>query len=182
MKALILTADGYEDSELLYPYYRMIEEQIEVDIAAPESGSVTGKHGYTVEANKSFDQINADDYQMLILPGGSGPETVRLNDKAVATAKQFMEQKKPVASICHGIQTLISADAIQGRNVTCWHGIKDDTIAAGATFEDEKVVIDDNLITSRMPDDLPAFARAIIQYLQKSDQLKPTLASAKHTG
>ncbi len=181
MKAIILTADGFEDSELFYPYYRMLEEQIEVDVAAPQAGTVTGKHGYTFQATLSLDDVRPDEYQLLVLPGGSGPESVRLNDRAIATARHFMESDLPVASICHGLQTLISADVLDGRTVTCWHGIKDDAIAAGANFQDDKVVIDGNLITSRMPDDLPAFARAIIQMLQQSGTLTPTLASAKQT-
>jgi protease I len=162
MKALILFADGFEDSEFFYPYYRLKEAGLDVDVAAPEKGPVTGKHGYSFEANLAFADVQADGYDLLVLPGGSGPETVRLDDNAVKAAKAMLDAGKPVASICHGIQTLISAGALSGRKATCWQGVKDDLKTAGAEFRDEEVVVDGNLVTSRHPGDLPAFGREIM--------------------
>ena len=163
MKALILAADGFEDSELLYPYYRLQEAGISATIAGPEVGTITGKHGYSVDANKTLDEVNAGDYDLLLLPGGKAPESVRLNDHAVQVTKEMMEADKPIAAICHGAQTLISADVLRGKNATCWQGVRDDLKAAGAKYADEEVVVDGNLVTSRCPDDLPAFCREMMK-------------------
>ena len=163
MKALILAADDFEDSELLVPLYRLLEEGDEVAIAAPETGDITGKHGYTVEADLDFGDVDAGDYDMLVLPGGKAPETVRLDDSAVRVTREMMEAGKPVASICHGAQVLISADVLEGREATCWMAIRDDVRAAGAEYRDAEVVVDDNLITSRFPGDLPAFCREMMR-------------------
>ncbi|MFW6107171.1 MAG: type 1 glutamine amidotransferase domain-containing protein [bacterium] len=165
MKALILTADGVEDSELLYPYYRLLEEKIDVDIAAPEARTVTGKHGYTVDANMAFADVDAEAYDLLVLPGGKGPETVRLDQNAVRVARQMLQADKVVAAICHGPQVLVSAGGLEGRRATCWAGIRDDVRAAGADYEDREVVVDQKLITSRCPSDLPAFCREILAAL-----------------
>ena len=165
MKALILTAGGFEDSELLVPMYRILEEGGSVDIAAPDTGTVTGKHGYDVEAGLSFDDIQADGYDALILPGGSAPETVRLHEKAVAVTREFMDAEKPVAAICHGAQTLISARVLDGRAATCYKSVRDDLKLAGADYRDAEVVVDGNLVTSRCPADLPAFCRELMKQL-----------------
>jgi protease I len=162
MKALFLTADGVEDSELFYPLYRMKEEGIETVVATPGGQDVSGKHGYSFPAAISLDQASADDCDILILPGGKGPETVRLNANAVKVTRQCMEQGKCVAAVCHGAQVLVSADVLSGRNVTCWAAIRDDVQAAGAQYSDEEVVVDGQLITSRCPDDLPAFCKQIL--------------------
>jgi protease I len=161
MRALILVADGFEDSEFFYPYYRLQEEGIEVDIAGPEGDRVVGKHGYVFETNASLSRWRAADHDILILPGGKASETIRLIPEAVDVARQMMTEGKIVAAICHGAQTLISADVLRGRRATCWKAIRDDIKAAGAEYVDEEVVVDGNLITSRSPEDLPAFCRAI---------------------
>lgn len=163
MKALMLSAAGFEDTELLVPYYRLLEAGAEVDIAAPEKGAFEGKHGYSAEADLAFADVDPDGYDLLVLPGGKGPETVRLNEDAVAAAKKMFTDGKPVASICHGVQVLISADVLEGRTGTCWQGIQDDLAQAGATVADEDVVIDDNWISSRQPSDLPVFNREIMK-------------------
>jgi protease I len=166
MKALILAADGFEDSELLYPYYRLLEAGIETDLAGPEAGPLTGKHGTTVEAGMKFaDTAVVEGYDLLLLPGGKGPETVRLDEAAVRTTKAMVSSQKLVAAICHGAQVLISAEALGGKRATCWKGIRDDLRAAGAEYADEEVVVDGNLITSRCPRDLPAFCREIFKAL-----------------
>lgn len=165
MKALVLTAEGVEDSEFFYPYYRLQEEGIEVDVAGPTPCHVTGKHGYTVEADLAFAGVKAGDYDLLVLPGGKAPETVRLDEDAVAVTQEIFRAGKVVAAICHGAQTLISAGLLKGKNATCWPGIRDDLKAAGANYSDEEVVVDGNLITSRCPDDLPAFCREVFRAL-----------------
>src|SRR3989339_906974 len=113
MKALILVADDFADSEFYYRYYRLKEAGIEMDVAGPEKGKITGKHGYSFEANRTFSQVNADDYDMLVLPGGKAPETIRQSTDAVNIAKKMFEDGKITAVICHGIQTLISAGVLK---------------------------------------------------------------------
>jgi protease I len=167
MKALILAADGVEDSELLYPYYRFQEEGISVDIAGPRVGKITGKHGYTFEATIAFSGLDPSGYDLLVLPGGKAPETVRLDESALATTRQMLESGKVVAAICHGAQVLISANVLKGRKATCYKGVRDDLKAAGGDYQDREVVVDGNLITSRVPADLPAFSREIFRTLNK---------------
>lgn len=163
MRALIISANDFEDSELLYPYYRLLEEEIEVDIASMHSGRITGKHGYSVDVNLAFDKVNPNEYELLIIPGGKAPEAVRLSKDALRICKHFFGTNKTVASICHGAQVLISAGLMRGRKAACWPGIKDDIIAAGAHYLDKDVVVDGVLISSRQPGDIPAFLREIMK-------------------
>ncbi len=167
MKALILTENEAEDIEVLYPYYRLQEEGIEVHVAATKRGQVTFKHGYWLNADLAFDEVNPDEYDILILPGGRGPERVRLNKAALNIVRRFFEKSKPVAAICHGPQVLISANLVKGRRLTSWQGIKDDVIAAGGTYEDKPVVRDGNLITSRQPSDLPYWLTELIKAIRE---------------
>jgi len=168
MKALILIADQVEDLEFFYPYYRLREEGFDVDVATPDGREIVGKHGYDFKPNASFAQVNASDYDLLVLPGGKAPETVRLQPEAVEIAKTMLESDKTVAAICHGVQTLISADVLRGRKATCWKGIRDDLKAAGAKYLDQEVVVDGNLISSRSPEDLPAFCREIFAAVKEA--------------
>ncbi len=165
MKALILVAEGVEDLEFFYPYYRLLEAGWKVDVAGPKGRSVAGKHGYEIEPDLSLADVKADGYDLLILPGGKAPETVRLDERALAATRAMMAAGKPVAAICHGVQVLISSGVLQGRKATCWKGVRDDLKAAGAEYLNEEVVVDGNLITSRRPDDLPAFCREIFKAL-----------------
>ncbi len=171
MKAIILTADGVEDSEFFYPYYRLKEEGIDVDVAAPDTGTFTGKHGYEMEANLSFADVRADDYDLLILPGGKAPETVRLDGDALSVTCKLVQADKVIAAICHGVQILISAKAVAGKKGTCWAGIRDDFKSAGGDYTDEEVVVDGSLITSRWPGDLPAFSREILKAIRAAAQV-----------
>ncbi len=167
MNALMLSADQFEDTELLCPLYRLLEEGVEVDVASTEKGTITGKHGYSTEVHLAFEDVKPEKYDVLVLPGGKGPETVRQNQAAVKTVKYFMENDKPVASICHGVQTMISAGVVEGRKGTAWRGIQDDLRAAGAKVLDEEVVVDGNWLSSRQPSDLPAFNRELIKKIKK---------------
>jgi protease I len=166
MKALIISADNFEDSELLVPYYRLKEAGFEVEVAAPRQGKITGKHGYEVTVNKTISDVDADLYEILLLPGGKAPETIRKVPKALEIARRFFAGEKPVAAICHGPQVLISADLVRGRRVTCYRSVAAEMKEAGALFEDSEVVIDGNLVTSRQPADLPAFMRETMKLLK----------------
>jgi protease I len=167
MKALMISADNFEDTELLVPYYRLKEEGMEVDLASMKKGPIKGKHGYEVEANKALKEIKPDDYDILILPGGKAPEAVRKDKDAIEIAKHFFRKNKPVAAICHGPQTLITAGLLKGRHATCYKSVAPEMKEAGALYEDKEVVVDGNLVTSRQPSDLPAFMREMLKIIRK---------------
>ena len=169
MKALIISADNFEDTELLVPYYRLQEEGIRVDVASMEAGNIKGKHGYEVKVTKALKEVRREDYDILILPGGSAPEAVRKEKVALDIAKYFFAANKPVAAICHGGQTLISAGLVKGRHLTCYKSVAPEMKEAGALYEDSEVVVDGTLVTSRRPSDLPAFMREIMKMLRKAD-------------
>jgi protease I len=158
--------------ELFFPYFRLLEEEIEVDVAAPKKGTITGEHGYDLEISKTFEEVDPKDYDLLILPGGSpkgAPTTVRNSPKARSVAKAFFGDDKPVGAICHGPYTLISAGVIKGRHATSFWGDKvpDEIKKAGGIYEDREVVVDGNLVTSRYPGDLPAFLREVMKMVKK---------------
>jgi len=166
MKALVISADMFEDTELLVPYYRLLEEGIKVDIASMRKAPIKGKHGYDIEVTKTLAEVRPDDYDILVLPGGKAPEAVRQEPKAVEIARDFVKNDKPIAAICHGPQTLITAGLLKGRHATCYRTVKDELKAAGAIYEDKEVVVDGNLVTSRQPSDLPAFMRETIKMIR----------------
>ena len=166
MKVLIISADNFEDTELFVPYYRFREEGFDVDIASIKKGPIKGKHGCEVEANKPLAEIVPDQYDMLLLPGGKAPETIRRDKNAIEIAKHFFQKNKPVSAICHGPQTLITAGLLKGRKATCYKSVAEEMKNAGAVYEDKEVVVDGNLITSRQPSDLPAFMRETLKILK----------------
>ncbi|CAB49391.1 deglycase PfpI [Pyrococcus abyssi] len=166
MRVLILSADQFEDVELIYPYHRLKEEGHEVLVASFKRGVITGKHGYTVNVDLAFEEVNPDEFDALVLPGGRAPERVRLNEKAVEIAKKMFSEGKPVASICHGPQILISAGVLRGRRGTSYPGIKDDMINAGVDWVDAEVVVDGNWVSSRVPGDLYAWMREFVKLLK----------------
>ena len=168
MKALIISADAYEDSELLVPYYRFLEEGIEVDIASMKKQPIKGKRGYEVEVTKTLAEVRPEDYDILVLPGGKAPEAVRKEPTAVEITRDFFRKGKPVAAICHGPQTLITAGLLKGRHATCFRTVVDELKAAGAIYEDNEVVVDGNLVTSRRPSDLPAFMRETMKLIRRA--------------
>jgi len=165
-KILIITAPFFEDTELLYPYYRLKEEGYQVEIAAPSSGKLEGKHGYFVDAEKAFSEVNPEEYDALVIPGGRAPERVRLYKEAIEIVKYFFDNNKPVATICHGPQVLISARVVKGRKGTSYIGIKDDLIAAGLEYIDSPVVVDGNWVSSRHPGDLHVWMKEFIRLLE----------------
>jgi protease I len=162
MKALILVADGFEDLELFCPWYRLQEEGIEVTLATPTGRAVTGRHGYAVGADMPIREVNPAEYELLLIPGGRSPEGLRLREEAVDVARTFVEEEKRIGAICHGVQLLLSAGALNGRRITCAPTIRDDVRAAGANYRDEAVVVDGNILTSRGPDDLPHFCKELV--------------------
>ncbi len=163
MKILILSADDFEDMELFVPYYRFKEEGFDVDVAAKKRQKIEGKHDYEIEANHAFDDINPEQYDMLFLPGGKAPAKVRKEDAALQIVRHFMDKNKPIVTICHGPQIMISAGVVQGRHMTCWPEVSKELKEAGAVYEDQEVVVDGNIVSSRMPSDLPFFLREVMK-------------------
>ena len=162
----MISADNFEDSELLVPYYRLKEEGIKVDIASLKKGKIKGKHGYEVDVDKTLKEVDPAEYDILVLPGGKAPETVRKERDAIDIAKHFFESNKPVSAICHGPQILITAGLLKGRHATCYRSVAPEMRDAGAVYEDKEVVVDGNLVTSRQPADLPAFLRETMKQLR----------------
>ena len=165
MKALIITADNFEDSELLVPYYRFLEAGIEVEIASFRLEKIMGKHGYEVAVDMTFAQVERGRHDILIIPGGKAPAAVRKDPLALGIARGFFDLGRPVAAICHGPQILISAGLVNGRRATCYRSVAQELIDAGALYEDSEVVVDGNLVTSRQPADLPVFMRETMKLI-----------------
>lgn len=165
MKALILSADNFEDSELLVPLYRLREAGCTVDIASQTRETIRGKHGYEVPVTKLFKDIAPAEYGALLLPGGKAPAAIRDDPAVQEIVRSFMAKGKPVAAICHGPQILVSAGLLKGRRATCYESVAPELKEAGARYEDSEVVVDGQLITSRKPDDLPAFDRELMRLL-----------------
>ncbi len=169
MSSLIVTSDGFEDSELTYPYYRLQEADVDVDLATPGGETVTGKIGEEMDADLAIEDARPDEYELLVIPGGRAPESMRLESPdAVEIIRRFDEQDKPIAAICHGVQLLISADMLDGREATGYWTLEVDVENAGATFTDDAVVVDDNLITSRAPQDLPMWMDETLSQLPEA--------------
>ncbi len=166
MKVLFLSADGFEDLELIYPLHRLREDGHEVYVASFQRGRITGKHGYSVNVDLAFEEIDPDGFDALVLPGGRAPEIVRLNEKAVAVVRRMFGDGKPVASICHGPQVLISAGVLKGRKGTSTVTIRDDIKNAGAEWIDSEVIVDGNWVSSRHPGDLHAWMREFVGLLK----------------
>ncbi len=162
----MLLDNMYQEMEVWYPYYRLQEAGAEVVTIAAEAGKTyTSKLGYPAVANKSYDQVKADDFDGLVIPGGFAPDHIRRHPKAIQFVKDINSQGKLIASICHGLWINCSAGVLKGRHTTCFFAIKDDVINAGGIYEDAEVVVNGNLVSSRKPEDLPAFMQAAIRVL-----------------
>lgn len=165
----ILAENLYQEMELWVPYYRLKEEGAEVKvIGAGGAKSYASKHGYPVTVDLQADQVKAVEFDAVVVPGGYAPDLMRRHPAMVGLVRDAAQQGKVVAAICHAGWMLVSAGVLKGRKATSFFSIKDDLVAAGANWVDEEVVVDGNLITSRKPDDLPAFCRTIVQALAKS--------------
>ena len=163
-----LVEHGFEQSELLDPKKALEMAGAQVDVISPHSGKVKGwKHtewGEEVAVDRRLDEVTADEYDALLLPGGvMNPDKLRMNATAVAFVRSFADAGKPIAAICHGPWTLIEAGAVRGRTMTSWPSLQSDLRNAGARWVDQEVVTDNGLVTSRKPDDIPAFNRKMIE-------------------
>jgi len=171
-KIAILATNGFEEIELSSPQEALQKEGWETEIISPESGSIKAwastDWGKSYQVDKSLTDANPNEYNALVLPGGViNPDKLRTDEKAIKFVKTFFEAGKPVAAICHGPQTLINADVVKGRKMTSYPSIKQDLINAGAEWQDKEVVVDKGFVTSRNPDDLPAFNRKMIEEIKE---------------
>lgn len=162
-RVLLLTGEIYEDLELWYPKLRLEEAGATTVMAGPQSGQdYSGKHGYPCKSEAAIADMKESDFDALVVPGGFMPDKLRRDPVLLTLVQQFHQAKKPIAAICHGGWIPISAGVYQGVRVTGSPGIKDDLVNAGAIYEDKSVVVDGHHVSSRRPDDLPDFCRALI--------------------
>lgn len=167
-RIVMLVGDVYEDLELWYPKLRLIEAGAEVVVAGPEAQTrYTGKHGYPCDSDAAIEHIRASDFDAIVVPGGFMPDKLRRDAHVLDLVRAFDETKKPIAAVCHGGWIPISAGIYRGVRVTGSPGIRDDLTNAGALYEDAAVVVDRHHVTSRRPDDLPDFCRALIAMLSE---------------
>lgn len=162
-KVLALIEEDFEDLELWYPVLRLREEGATVHLVGKEVRKYIGKYGVPAEADYAFNDVNIDDYDAILVPGGWAPDKLRRYPEVIEFVKAMDEAKKPIGQICHAGWVLISADILQGKKVTSTPGIKDDMTNAGSTWYDEAVVVDGHLVSSRRPPDLPAYMEAFIK-------------------
>lgn len=167
-KVAVLSENGFEESELFQPYERLKEEGADVHIVSVKSGEIKGMKDHewskSIKVDKTLDEVSGSDYHALVLPGGViNPDALRGNKKAVEFVKHFSDESKPIAAICHGPQTMIDAEAVKGKKMTSFPAIKKDLQNAGANWVDEEVVVDQGLVTSRDPNDLPAFMDKMVE-------------------
>jgi protease I len=175
-RVLIVATDGFEEWELFGPRQILQERGAEVMLASPKTdpiqATVHDDPGKTIRPDLTLDQARADDFDALILPGGvRNPDHLRTNAKAIQLIRDFAEQGKPVAAICHGPWLLVEADLLRGRTATSWPSIRTDLRNAGANVVDEVVVVDDNIVTSRKPDDVEEFTRAVIGLVENAREV-----------
>lgn len=166
-KTVILLEDDFRDEEAVYPFYRLQEAGFVVDVATDQRKQVHGKFGLPIQGTVALRELSADVFDGVVIPGGNeGPDRLRMNRDVLRFVKEMHGRGKLVAAICHGVWIPISAKIVRGRNATCYRAIVDDLENAGATYHDEAVVIDGNLITSRHPRDLAPFAKAIVDFFR----------------
>jgi protease I len=172
VRVLILATDGFEQDELFGPRAALLDAGAQVTLASLKLEPITGeKHGEksgSITPDLTVDQVDTGNYDALVLPGGvTNPDRLRMDDRAVEIVEEFVDDDKLVAAICHGPWLLVEADAVDGRRVTGWPSIRTDLSNAGAQVVDEQVVVDGKLITSRKPEDIPAFNEAVIAALEE---------------
>jgi protease I len=175
-RAAVLVEQQYQEMEVWYPVYRLKEAGCKVTLVGPEAGQTyPSKLGYPAKSDKSARDVSANDFDVLVIPGGFAPDFLRRHESVLRLVSDMAEQGKVVAAICHGPWVLCSTQALKGRKATCFFAIKDDVQNAGANYTDAEVVRDGNLVTSRKPDDLPAFMQALFQAVREA---KPARAGA----
>ncbi len=165
----ILATDGFEQAELIEPRKALDQAGADTVVIAPKSGEIKGwdmkDWGDTVTVNKTLDEVKPDQFDALLLPGGvMNPDRLRMNPKAVDFVRDFSQSGKPIAAICHGPWMLVEAGIVRGKTITSWPSLKTDIRNAGGNWVDKEVVTDGQFITSRKPDDIPAFNRAIVEH------------------
>ncbi|KQC33469.1 glutamine amidotransferase [Nonlabens sp. YIK11] len=168
----ILATNGFEESELTSPKKAFEDAGATVHIVSPEKGEIKawadGNWSKSYKVDKQLNEVSASDYDALMLPGGViNPDSLRTNEDALSFIKDFFKQKKPVSAICHGPWTLINAEVVEGRKMTSYHTIRKDLENAGANWVDQEVVTDQGFVTSRNPNDLPAFNKKIVEELRE---------------
>ncbi len=167
-KVVVLVEDGHEDVELWVPYYRMLETGADVVLAGHEKRTYASKHSYPCEVDTTVAALNPKDFDAMIIPGGEvGPDRLRRHKEILDFVRTMDGDGKIVAAICHAAWVPISAGIVKGRRMTSYASVTDDCVNAGAKWVDQECVVDGNLITSRSPDDLPAFCRAIVSALSR---------------
>ncbi len=164
-RVALLVEDLYQDQEVWYPYYRLTEAGVDVTVVGTGRQEYTSKHGYPITAQASAETVSAGAFDGVIIPGGYAPDILRRFPAVVRFVREATRQGKVIGAICHAGWVLCSADVLRGKTATCFSAIKDDVANAGATYVDREVVRDGNLVTSRKPDDLPAFMRTILEAL-----------------
>ena len=177
-RVMILATDGFEQSELEKPKENLEQAGFDTVVVAPHDGQIKGwQHtdwGTPVDVDLTLDEAEEADFDALLLPGGQiNPDKLRMEEKAVQLVREFCDAGKPVAAICHGPWLLAEADVIEGKTVTSWPSIRTDLSNAGANVVDQEVAQDGKLITSRKPDDIPAFSEALIKALEKQKVAEP---------
>jgi protease I len=176
-RVAVLVEQQYQEMEVWYPVYRLREAGCRVTLVGPEAGQTyPSKLGYPAKSDKGVREVSADDFDAVVIPGGFAPDFIRRTEAMIRFVSSMAEQGKVVAAICHGPWVLCSTQALKGKRATCFFAIKDDVINAGANYVDAEVVRDGNVITSRKPDDLPAFLQAIIQAVREA---RPAMAGAR---
>ena len=164
----VLVEQQYQEMEVWYPIYRLREAGCKVTLVGPDAGaSYPSKLGYPAKSDKAAKDVSATDFDALVIPGGFAPDFLRRSEAIIKLVRQMAEQGKLLAAICHGPWVLCSTTALRGKKATCFFAIKDDVINAGANYVDAEVIRDGNIITSRKPDDLPAFVVELMKALQE---------------
>lgn len=167
-RIVIITGPGFEDPELIYPYFRLQEEGYTVDIVTSSNTEVRGKYGYPIIPTKKISELKTVSYDCVIIPGGNeAPDRVRQVKEILSFVKNMYEMGKIISSICHGPWVLISAGIIKGKNATCYKGMRDDLINAGANYREAPVVVDSNIITSDHPRNLGPWMKTTVEILRR---------------
>jgi protease I len=176
-RVAVLVEQQYQEMEVWYPVYRLREAGCHVSMIGPKAGETyPSKLGYPAKSDKAASDVSANDFDAVVVPGGFAPDFIRRSEAMIRLVSDMAEQGKIVAAICHGPWVLCSTQALKGRKATCFFAIKDDVVNAGAKYVDQEVVRDGNIITSRKPDDLPAFVTTIIQAVK---EMKPAMAGSR---